>query len=158
MTFTDVLEKIAMPLLAAFVGAVLAFRYQRTMELKRDKRLVIQTLMIYRNVGANELDWIKALNAIDVVFNKDKKVRELFHTFLAQTRPPLFQNGQWIETFYQLVFEMARCSDYKSLTMHEIRDFYSPEALMQHYPNRNVGSEPSPPSEDDLPLTIPDKD
>jgi hypothetical protein len=158
MTFTDFLEKIAIPLIAAFVGAILAFRYQRTMELKRDKRLVIQTLMIYRNVGANELEWIKALNAIDVVFNKDKKVRELFHTFLAHTRPPLFQNGQWIETFYQLVFEMARCSDYKSLTMHEIRDFYSPEALMQHYPNRNVGSEPSLPSADDLPLTIPDKD
>lgn len=56
MTFTDVLIKIIVPLLTACIAAILAFRYQRTMELKRDKRLVIQTLMIYRNVGANELE------------------------------------------------------------------------------------------------------
>lgn len=142
MKLEDVIEKIAMPLIAAFIGAVLAFRYQSTIELKRDKRAVIQNLMIYRNVGAQELDWIKALNAIDVVFNKDRKVIELFHTFLAQTRRPLYDNGQWIETFYQLIYEMAKCSDYKNLTMHEIRDFYSPEALDQHYPNRIAINEP----------------
>jgi hypothetical protein len=77
----------------------------------------------------------------------------LFHTFLAQTRPPLFKNGQWIETFYQLVHEMVQCSDYKGLTIHDIRDFYAPEALLQHYPNMNVGSEPSPPSSDVVPQT-----
>jgi hypothetical protein len=143
MTLTDAFEKIFIPLIAAAIGAILAFRYQHRLELKRDKRLVIQSLMIYRNVGAYELDWIKALNAVDIVFINDKRVRELYHTFLAQTRPPFFQSRQYVETFYQRVYEMAQCSGYKNLTMHDIRDFYSPEALINPYPNMNVGSEPS---------------
>jgi len=143
-------EKIVIPLLAACIGAILAFKYQSTLELKRDKRLIIQTLMIYRNVGAGELDWIKALNAIDIIFNRDKKVRELFHTFLAETKPPFFQNNQWVETYYKLIFEMAKSSGYKKLSMHEIRDFYSPEALKSHYPNRNIESDPTPPPSDHL--------
>jgi hypothetical protein len=136
----DILEKIIIPLLSACLGAILAFRYQRSLELRRDKRYVMQTLMMYRNVGANELDWIKALNAIDIVFSNDKKVRELYHTFLAQTRAPLFENSQWLETLYQLLYEMGQCSGYKNLTIHEIRDSYSPVALESHYPNINAAS------------------
>ncbi len=109
--------------------------------------------MMYRNVGAHELDWIKSLNAIDIVYHGDRRVRELFHRFVAQTRPSFFQNRQYVETFYQLVFEMAQCSGYKNLTMHDIRDFYSPEALNLHYPNMNLGSEPSAPSSDVVPQT-----
>lgn len=145
MSATDVIEKIIIPLIAAFIGAVLAFRYQRTLELRRDKRHIIQSLMVYRNVGARELDWIKALNAIDVVFNNDKGVKALYRTFLAQTAPPLYENGQWIETFYILLHEMAKCSDYKNLSLQDVREFYAPEGLALHYPNMNRGSNPSPP-------------
>lgn len=84
MTLTDVLsKKIIAPLLTACIGAILAFRYQHRIELKREKRYILQTLMMYRNVGANELDWIKALNAVDIVYHDNKKVRELLHTFFA---------------------------------------------------------------------------
>ncbi|WP_144604058.1 DUF6680 family protein [Algoriphagus algorifonticola] len=148
-----ILEKIAIPLIAAFVGAVLAFRYQSTLELKRDKRLIIQTLMVYRNVGAEELDWIKALNAIDVVFNKDEEVKRLFHKFLSETRLPAYNSYAWIETFYEMVFEMAKCSDYDTLTMQNIREFYSPEALKSHYPNLNDPKKPTPPPEDSVPTS-----
>ena len=144
MTFTDVLLKIIIPLLAACIGAILAFRYQRTIELKREKRYILQTLMMYRNVGANELDWIKALNAVDIVYHDNKKVRELLHTFFAQTVQPHYQNLQWQETFYQMVFLMAQSSGYSNLTMHDLRDFYSPIILDSHYPNRNL---PKPPSD-----------
>lgn len=142
---------ILIPLLTAFIGAVLAFRYQRTIELKRDKRAVIQTLMVYRNVGALELEWVKALNAVDVVFHSDKKVIETYHTLLAQLRPPLFHNGQWVETFYLLIYQMARCSDYGNLSLREIRDYYAPMALDDHYPLSNVSRLPQAPNSNDLP-------
>lgn len=151
-TITFILEKIAIPLIAACFGAILAFRYQKTLELKRDKRIIIQTLMIYRNVGADELDWIKALNAIDIVFSKDKKVRELFHKFISETRPPAYQSFIWIETFYQMLYEMAKCSDYETLSMQDIREFYSPEALKIHYPNRNNQGTPTPPPAEIMPI------
>lgn len=154
MTNTEFVQYVLVPLAAAgigaAVGAVMAFRSQRSIELKRDKRIIIQSLMIYRNVGAHELEWIKALNAIDIVFNKDKTVKDLYHTMINQMRPPMYQNGQWVETFYRLVFEMARCSDYKELTMLEIREYYSPNALDIHYPNMNIGSQPTPPAEIEL--------
>ena len=152
---TDLLLKIIIPLcsagIGAIIGATLAYRNQYRIELKRDKRAVIQNLMMYRNVGAHELDWIKALNVIDIVFHENKKVRELYHSLLAQLRPPLFQNNQWVETFYQLVYEMAQCSDYKNLTIHDIRDYYAPGVLDTHYPSMNVSSEPLAPASNELP-------
>ncbi len=135
MVISDILDKLIIPVGAAFLGAFLAFRYQNRVELKRDKRLILQNLMIYRNAGASELDWIKALNAIDIVFNDDLEVKRLYHLFLDQTIEPAYQNGDWMETYYQMVLEMAKCSGYRNLTIDEARNFYSPKALSQHYPN-----------------------
>lgn len=143
MTVADLLQKVIIPLLAAFFGATLAFRYQYRIELKREKRIVLQNLMIYRNIGAHELDWINSMNAIEIVFHRDQKVRELYRKFLAQTLPDVFHQGLHVETYVDLVYEMARCSGYKHLTKHEIRDCYNPIALNQHYPARNVESGPS---------------
>lgn len=80
-----------------------------------------------------------------------------FHRMLAQMRPPQFQSGQWIETYYQMIFEMGKCSDYKNLNLLEIREYYAPEALDIHYPNMNVGSVPRPPKPDELAASNPDK-
>ena len=143
MTFTDVLEKIAIPLIAAAIGAVLAFRYQHTLELKREKRHIIQALMMYRNVGANELDFIKALNAVDIVFHDNKKVRTLLHTYFDQVTEPYFHNYQWRDTFFEMLYEMAQSSGYSYLTKDDIRNYYSPRALDWHYPNTNVQRRPS---------------
>ena len=138
MTNTELLENILTPLIAAAIGALLTFRYHNTIELKRDKRHIIQTLMMYRNVKANELEFIKALNAVDIVYQDNKKVRELLHTYFDQLAEPYFQNYQWKDTFYEMIYEMAQSSGYKNLTKHDIRNFYSPKALKWHYPNRNV--------------------
>lgn len=154
MTFTDVLEKIAIPLIAAAIGAVLAFRYQHTLELKRDKRHIIQALMMYRNVGANELDFIKALNAVDIVFHDNKKVRTLLHTYFDQVTEPYFHNYQWRDTFFEMLYEMAQSSGYSNLTKDDIRNYYSPRALDWHYPNTSVQR---PPSEDTLTADTPTK-
>jgi hypothetical protein len=99
--------------------------------------------MMYRNVGANELDWIKALNVVDLVFHKDKKVKELYHKFIAYTLPDMFPTKQYVDVFYQMLEEMAKCSGHKNLRGTDIRDFYAPEALLLHYPNRNVVPAPS---------------
>jgi hypothetical protein len=154
MTFTDVLEKVAIPLIAAAIGAVLAFRYQHTLELKRDKRQIIQALMMYRNVGANELDFIKALNAVDIIFHDNKKVRTLLHTYFDQVTEPYFHNYQWRDTFFEMLYEMAQSSGYSNLTKDDIRNYYYPRALDWHYPNTNVQR---PPSDDTLTADTPTK-
>ena len=51
---------IVIPIIAAIgggaVGAIFAFRFQYRTELKRERRYVLQNLMMYRNVGALELE------------------------------------------------------------------------------------------------------
>lgn len=143
MTLTDFFEKVLIPLVAAGIGAVLAFRYQNHLELKRDKRHIIQALMMYRNVGANELDFIKALNAVDIVFHDNKKVRTLLHTYFDQLVEPYFHNYQWRDTFFEMLYEMAQSSGYSNLTKDDIRNYYSPRALDWHYPNTAVQRPPS---------------
>lgn len=151
MSTINFITLIVIPLLSASLGALLAFRYQSKMELKREKRLVIQTLMMYRNVRANELDWIKVLNAVDIVFHDETKVRALYHTFIHQVTPPLFSNSQWLETFFNMLLEMCHCSGYKKITLQDIRDYYAPNALNNHYPSMNLNTKPSIPNPEDLP-------
>lgn len=142
MTFYELLEKFGIPLIAAFLGALLAFAYQRKLESNRDKRILLQTLMIYRNVGSNDLEFIKALGAVDLVFVNDKKVIIEYHRFLSLTKPPLFANQQYVEVFYTMLYEMGQCSDYNNLSLDSIREFYSPEALNWHYSNRSAKNAP----------------
>lgn len=146
----NIFTQIPIPILAAFIGAMSAFWYQKRLENKRDKKAVIQTLMMYRNAGANELNWINALNLIDVVFNENKKVREIYRTFITQCEPNLFKNGQWRETFYELVEEMGKCSGYKKLSKSEIRSFYAPESLQIHYRHMIDGRVQIPPTPENL--------
>lgn len=134
MSISDILFKICIPLMAAFLGAILAFRFQYRIELRREKRYVLQNLMMYRNVGSLELEWIKILNAIDVVFIKNDKVIELYHTYLTQLAPDKISNQQHSETLVLLIHEMAKCCGFKKLTLERIRDDYSPNALDIHYP------------------------
>jgi|GEM_PF-3494852 len=56
MTFAHVLLKIIVPLLAACIGAILAFRYQRTIELKREKRYILQAITLIQTLPASNLD------------------------------------------------------------------------------------------------------
>lgn len=141
MTAEQIIEKIFIPLFAAFGGAALAFRYQRISELKREKRAILQTLMMNRNVTVDELDFIKYVNAIPLIFMGDKKVIALYHKWIAYTRPPLFEKGLYVDVFYQLLYEMGQCSGYKSLTISDIQENYAPKALDLHYPR------PIPPNE-----------
>ncbi len=147
MGLNDILYKICIPLISALLGAFIAFRFQYKIELRREKRYVLQNLMMYRNVGAHELEWIKILNAIDVIFINNEKVIVLYHTYLSQLAPSKFKNEQHLETLVLLIHEIAVSSGFKKLTLERIRDSYAPNALDFHYPSiRPPKDKDEPPS------------
>ena len=148
MTLNDILFKFLVPLIAAMLGAIIAFRFQYKIELRREKRYLLQNLMMYRNVGSHELDWIKMLNAIDVVFMDNQNVIELYHTYLSQLAPEKFANQQHSETLVLLIHEIAKSSGFNKITLERIRDSYAPNALDIHYPSIR-------PKSDNPPSTIP---
>jgi hypothetical protein len=142
MTNLDIFFRVITPFISALVGAVLAFMHQRKTELKRDKRHVLQALMIFRNVGVEELEFIKALNAVDVVFHDNKKVTQLCHTYFDQLDPKVFHTLQWRDTFHEMLYAMAQSVGYKNLTKDDIRRFYAPNALDLHYPRPTLPEQP----------------
>ena len=114
MTNLDIFFRVITPFISACVGAILAFSYQHKTELKRDKRNIVQALMMYRNVTVEELDFIKALNAVDIVFHDNKNVTQLCHKYFDQLHPAIFHTYQWRDTFHDMLYEMAQSVGYKT--------------------------------------------
>ncbi|GAB2809890.1 DUF6680 family protein [Ferruginibacter profundus] len=159
MTTSDFFEKIIIPLAAACIGAVIgaimAFRYQRKMELQRDKRGIMQLIMAYRSVGAVEIDWIKALNMIDIVFHNNKKVKALLRKYMYYTEEIRFNTGEHKAVLTELIYEMGQSSGYNDLTEADIRDAYNPIAISHIYAStisrfsqEGATSEPPPSTKD----------
>jgi hypothetical protein len=126
MSAIDIVEKIGIPLIAAFIGAVLAFANQNRFQKRQDKKYVLATLMAYRHAGVAEVDFIKALNMIDIIFHDSAKVKEKVRKYFNYTSLEMYSGGQRVEAFFELVLEMAKDIGYKSLTLSEIKDFYVP--------------------------------
>lgn len=137
MTKNEFVQYVIIPLIAAIVGsiigAILAFRYQRKMEIQRDKRGLMQMLMAYRTVGAIEIDWIKALNMIDIVFHDNKEIKRLLRSYMFQTDTSRYSNGQHQTVLVELLVQIGRECGYTELTEADIRDGYNPKALRHIY-------------------------
>jgi hypothetical protein len=130
-------DKIIIPLIAsligAIIGAVMAFRYQRKIEILREKRGLMQMLMAYRSIGAVEVDWIKALNMIDIVFHNSKRVKELLRKYMYYTDISRFHTGEHAKVLVELIYEMGQLCGYTDLKESDIRDSYNPRALNHIY-------------------------
>ncbi len=130
-------EYVIIPLVAAalgaIIGAVLAFWYQRKMEIQRDKRGLMQMLMAYRTVGAVELDWVKALNMIDIVFHDNKEVKRLLRSYMYHTDTTRYASGHHQEVLVQLLVEIGKSCGYTEITETDIRDGYNPISLRHIY-------------------------
>lgn len=94
MKIIELIQYVIIPLASAIIGAMIAFWYQRKMEIRRDKRNLMQALMGYRTIGAVEIDWIRALNMVDAVFHDNKKVKDLLLVICTT----LTQNGTLLDT------------------------------------------------------------
>jgi hypothetical protein len=137
MNGNEFVQYVIIPLSAAIVGAiigaVLAFRYQRTMEIQRDKRGLMQMLMAYRTIGAVEIDWVKALNMIDIVFHDNKEIKRLFRSYMFHTDVSRYSTGHHQTVLVELLVEIGKTCGYTELTEADIRDGYNPKALRHIY-------------------------
>jgi hypothetical protein len=137
MTGNEFIQYALIPLVAAtlgaIIGAVLAFRYQRKIEIQRDKRGLMQMLMAHRTIGAVELDWVKALNMVDIVFHNNKEIKRLLRSYMHHTDTARFANGHHQEVLVQLLVEIGKECGYTEITESDIRDGYNPISLQHIY-------------------------
>jgi hypothetical protein len=120
---------IVSPIVAAVGGAWLAIFWQgRKQKLDAKERLFL-TLMALRQSKPPAIEWVNALNTIDVVFVKDKPVLDLWHRYYEMlANPPVNQNFEIRDHLYlDLLSEMALAIGYK-MKITDIAKFYSPQA------------------------------
>lgn len=126
MDYSLFFEKFFMPLIAAFIGALLAFIYQKRTQKYQDKKYVLATLMAYRHLGPDEPEFVKALNMTDIIYHDNFRVKELLHKYLKFTSSEFYSGSQRVEVFFDMLVEMGRDIGYPKLKHSDITEFYVP--------------------------------
>lgn len=110
------------PIIVWFLG----IKYQNR-KAKKDAQLrLFLTLMANRQKNPISEAWVDALNSIDVVFQKNKKVRAAWRDYLDSLDPKSAHFDKQNSYKLDLLSEMAESLGYKQLKQTEIDRFYSP--------------------------------
>ena len=124
----DVLTLLAI-LLGPVVAVCITLWWQNRKERRDAKRHLFMTLMAQRKTAPPTYEWVQALNLIDVVFAKDKRVVQLWHELYG-----LFQNPQRTQTqdhkYIELLSEMASVLGFRKLQQTDIDKFYYPQSYI----------------------------
>lgn len=115
--------------LAALGGAGLTLLWQHRKE-KRDAKLrIFSVLMMYRGANPPHVDWVNALNLIDIAFFDNDEVLAKWHSLYASFVAQQAGTQQHQHTYLEMLSLMARELGYKKLQQTDIDKFYTPQAF-----------------------------
>ena len=125
MDIINIIAIVAGPLLAVLI----TLWWQNRKEHRDAKRRLFLTLMAKRRTYPPTVEWVDALNVIDVVFADVPQVVQLWHEYYSSlVNPPANENYQAREHTYLLMLSsMARTLGYSRLEQTDIDKFYSPQ-------------------------------
>lgn len=126
----DTLLVIVTTLCSGLVATVVTLWWQYKAKLKNDKKKIFTILMSKRyEISAEES--VEALNMIDVVFYKAKKVRNAWKEFYDITKAPETKGKlQAIaDKHLKLLEVMAEDIGYKKINWEDIKQYYYPIGL-----------------------------
>lgn len=130
------MDQIALLVTTAFISGLLAtivtILWQRKTASYNRKLNVFNILMSYRYMISSEVN-VNALNTIDVIFYKDKKVREAFSKFLDETSKKPETNPQIDEKYLKLLEEMAIALKLNNIHWDDIKHSYYPNGLSDKF-------------------------
>jgi hypothetical protein len=116
-------------ILGPIIAVAITLWWQNRKE-KRDAKLrLFISLMAQRKTTPPTYEWVQALNLIDVVFAKDRRVVELWHELFQ-----LFENRERTQTqdhkYIELLSEMASVLGFRKLQQTDIDKFYYPQSYV----------------------------
>lgn len=127
---------IIIPIAAVIIGQYL----QNRAEIRKDKMSIFKTLMTARIYGWTPQS-VDALNVIDVIFVKDKKVRSAWKDLndkYCVTDPDEQHLRKIIVAQYKLLEEMAKTLGYKDeITWETIQNPYMPQGMGRRIEEQN---------------------
>jgi uncharacterized protein DUF6680 len=124
----DIINIVAI-IVGPIVAVIITLWWQQRKENRDSKRRLFLTLMAQRRTYPPTVEWVNALNVIDVVFAEHPQVVQLWHEYYASlVNPPVNQNFQAREHTYLLMLSsMARTLGYRRLEQTDIDKFYTPQ-------------------------------
>ena len=143
LTIINILAIIIVPIAAVFVWQKLQNYSQR----RKDKLEIFKTLMMSRGLGWN-VESVRALNIVDIVFSDDDTVRARWKEYYRQLciqEPNDMQLKQKLEAQDKLLEAMAKSLGYENqVTWETIQNPYTPRGMweaMQQQQNIYNGQE-----------------
>lgn len=125
MDTRDIIGIVA--ILVGPVTAVCITLWWQQRKEKRDKQLTLfTTLMAHRRASLPTIEWVNALNLIDVVFADQPKVVALWHDLYLALQDPSRKQEQG-HKYLELLSTMASRLGFRSLQQTDIDKYYSPE-------------------------------
>lgn len=126
---TDIVM-VAAVLIGPVIAVLITLWWQRRKESHDSKKRLFLTLMVHRRANPPAIEWVNALNVIDVVFSEHHQVVELWHRYYESlSNPPANKNYEQREHTYLLMLSaMARSLGYKRLEQTDIDKYYTPQA------------------------------
>ena len=127
-TFLVIITALVSGLCATLITLV----WQHRTRVYSNKIDIFRTLMSYRYMISDER-CVAALNSIDVVFYKDKEIREAYKGFWDETMKPVTsnQNGVILDKFLRLLEEMGKVLGLKDIHWDDIKRDYYPTGLSE---------------------------
>ncbi len=120
------IAQIAAVAIVPIIVWVLGINYQNRKAKKEAQLKLFLTLMANRQKNPISEAWVDALNSIDVVFQKNKKVRAAWRDYLDSLDQKSAHFDKQNSYKLDLLSEMAESLGYKQLKQTEIDRFYSP--------------------------------
>ena len=122
MEIVSILAIILSPIIALFISQKL----QGEKELKKEKIAILKILMINR-ATANSIDYVNALNLIDIVFVNSKKVRENYKLLYESYNPQIYNISTSQMLLTKLIEAIVEDVGYKEkITWDTIQQPYIP--------------------------------
>lgn len=132
MTVNEIVTIVAL-FTGPLAGVGFSLWYQSRKEKSDRRKRVFITLMAHRKTNPPSLELVNNLNVIDVVFDQDRRVVELWHQYYdLLCQKPL--NQHLVEAKYlDLLAAMARVVGFSELAQTDIARFYTPDAYATQY-------------------------
>lgn len=122
LSIVQIASVAIVPIIVWYIG----IKYQDRKSKKEAQLRLFLVLMANRQKSPVSLEWVDALNTIDVVFQDNKRVRLAWKDYLDSLNQKSAHFDNQNSYKLDLLSEMAEALGYKQLKQTEIDRFYSP--------------------------------
>ncbi len=122
-----VLVALLSAILSGLLATLVTIFWQNYNQARKTKFEIFQTLLSYRYDFTNE-KCVKALNSIDVIFYKQKDIRESWQNFIIEAESNK-EMKKMDDKFLSILENIAKNLNYKKINWEKLKMFYHPVGL-----------------------------